>query len=113
VVEQGCYGSFHLTSVFTTYQRKLGDIFKMQTTDIEQEIRTFITENFLFGRDETLTDDVPLLGNVIDSTGVIELIVFVQERFTISVDDDEVMSENFGSVKNVVGFIEKKLRSKG
>ena len=85
----------------------------MQTTDIEQEIRTFITENFLFGRDETLTDDVPLLGNVIDSTGVIELIVFVQERFTISVDDDEVMSENFGSVKNVVGFIEKKLRSKG
>ncbi|MGA2922780.1 MAG: acyl carrier protein [Candidatus Sulfotelmatobacter sp.] len=85
----------------------------MQTTDIEQEIRTFITEKFLFGRAAPLTDDVPLLGNIIDSTGVIELIVFVQERFTISVDDEEVMSENFGSLKNVVNFVEKKLRSKG
>jgi acyl carrier protein len=85
----------------------------MQATDIEQEIRTFITENFLFGRDEALTDDVPLLGNVIDSTGVIELIGFVQHRFAISVDDEEVMTDNFGSVKNVVAFVEKKLRSKG
>jgi acyl carrier protein len=85
----------------------------VQTTDIEQEIRTFITENFLFGRAETLTDDVPLLGNVIDSTGVIELIGFVQERFAISVEDEEVMADNFGSVKNVVAFVEKKLRSKG
>ena len=85
----------------------------MQTTDIEQEIRTFITEKFLFGRSEALTDDVPLLGNVIDSTGVIELIGFVQERFAISVEDEEVMADNFGSVKNVVAFVEKKLRSKG
>ena len=85
----------------------------MQTTDIEQEIRTFLTENFLLGRSEALNDDVPLLGNVIDSTGVIELIVFVQERFTIAVDDEEVTTDNLGSVKNVVTFIEKKLRSKG
>ena len=85
----------------------------MQTTDIEQEIRTFVTQNFLMGSSEALNDDAPLLGNVIDSTGVIELIVFVQERFTISVEDEEVMTDNFGSVKNVVAFIEKKLRSKG
>ena len=84
----------------------------MQTTDIEQEIRTFITENFLFGREEALTGDLPLLGNVIDSTGVIELIGFVQDRFAISVDDEEVMTDNFGSVRNVVAFVEKKLRSK-
>jgi acyl carrier protein len=85
---------------------------QMHTTDIEQEIRAFITENFLFGRSDALNDDTPLLGNVIDSTGVIELIVFVQERFTISVDDQEVMTDNFDSVKNVVAFIEKKLRSR-
>ena len=85
----------------------------MQTTDIEQEVRTFVIENFLFGRSEALKDDAPLLGNVIDSTGVIELIGFVQERFNISVGDDEVMTDNFGSVNNVVAFIEKKLRSKG
>lgn len=83
----------------------------MHTTDIEQQIRSFITENFLFGRREALNDDTPLLGNVIDSTGVIELIVFVQERFNISVDDQEVMTDNFDSVKNVVAFIENKLHT--
>jgi acyl carrier protein len=85
----------------------------MQTTNIQQEIRSFLTEKFLLGRSEALNDDVPLLGNVIDSTGVLELIVFVQERFTIAVDDEEVTTDNLGCVKNVVAFIEKKLRSKG
>jgi acyl carrier protein len=84
----------------------------MQTTDIEHEIRGFITESFLFGRSEALKNDVPLLGSVIDSTGVIELVVFLQERFTVAVDDEEVTAENLGSVKNVVAFIEGKLRSK-
>jgi acyl carrier protein len=59
-----------------------------------------------------LTDDVPLLGNVIDSTGVIELIVFIQERFTIVVGDEEVTTDNLGSLRNVVAFVEGKLRSK-
>jgi acyl carrier protein len=85
----------------------------MQTTEIGQEIRGFLAEKFLFGRSETLTDDVPLLGNVIDSQGVIELVVFVQQRFNIEVDDDEVTTDNFASVKSVVAFIEKKLRNKG
>ena len=85
----------------------------MQTTDIEQEIRSFLVENFLSGSSQALNDDVPLLGNVIDSTGVIELVVFVQERFTIVVGDEEVTTDNLGSVTNVVAFIEKKLREKG
>jgi acyl carrier protein len=89
---------------------KLRGYLQMQTTDIEQEVRTYLTENFLFGRGEILTDEVPLLGNVIDSTGVIELIVFLQERFTIAVDDEEVTTDNLGSVKHVVAFVEEKLR---
>ena len=84
----------------------------MQTTDIDQEVRTFLTESFLFGRGEALADDVPLLGNVIDSTGVIELVLFLQERFTITVGDEEVTTDNLGSVKNVVAFVEGKLRGK-
>jgi acyl carrier protein len=59
-----------------------------------------------------LTDELPLLGNVIDSTGVIELIVFIQERFTIVVGDEEVTTDNLGSLRNVVAFVEGKLRSK-
>jgi acyl carrier protein len=84
----------------------------MQTMEIEQEIRKYLTEEFLFGRSEPLTDDVPLLGNVVDSQGVIELIVFVQQRFAIEVDDEEVTTENFASLKSVVAFVEKKLRNK-
>ena len=84
----------------------------MQTTDIEQEVRTFIADTFLLGNSAALDDDAPLQGNVIDSTGVIELIMFVQNRFGISVEDEEVMTDNFASVKNVVAFIENKLRSK-
>jgi acyl carrier protein len=85
---------------------------QMQVTEIEQGIRSFLTEKFLFGRSEALNDDTPLLGNVIDSQGVIELIVFVEERFTIAVDDEEVTTDNFASVKSTVAFIENKLRSK-
>ncbi len=85
---------------------------QMQTTEIEQEIRRYLTEEFLFGRNEALTDDVALLGNIVDSQGVIELIMFVQQRFKIEVADDEVTTENFATVKSVVTFIEKKLHSK-
>jgi acyl carrier protein len=85
---------------------------QMQATEIEQEIRNFLTEKFLFGRSDALNDDTPLLGNVIDSQGVIELVVFVQERFDIAVDDEEVTTDIFASVKSTVAFIEEKLRSK-
>jgi acyl carrier protein len=85
----------------------------IQATEIEQEIRSFLTEKFLFGRNEALTEDVPLLGNVIDSQGVIELIVFLQERFDVTVDDEEVTTDTFATLKTTVAFIEKKLRSKG
>ncbi len=81
----------------------------MQTTNIEQEIRTFLVDNYLFGHNERLKDEEPLLGNVIDSTGVVEFVTFLQEHFAIIVEDDEVTTENLDSLKNAVAFIEKKL----
>jgi hypothetical protein len=53
----------------------------MQTTSIHQEIRGFLVETFLFGRTEELTDDAPLLDTVIDSHGVVEFVVFLQDHF--------------------------------
>jgi acyl carrier protein len=85
----------------------------METAEIEHEIREFLVNNFLFGRAEALQDDAALFGGVIDSTGAIELVMFLQDRFVITVEDDEVaVPENFDSLKNVVGFVERKLRSK-
>jgi acyl carrier protein len=86
--------------------------FAMQTTDIGLEVRTFLVDSFLFGRGDTFGNDTPLLGNVIDSTGVIELVVFLQERFAITVEDDEVTTDNLGSMKSVVAFVEKKRSGK-
>jgi acyl carrier protein len=80
--------------------------------DIGHEIRSFLVDNFLFGRNEKLSDDEQLLGNVVDSTGVVEFVVFLQERFDITVEDEEVTTENLGSVQHATTFIERKLRDK-
>ena len=84
----------------------------MQTIDIEREIRSFLVDNFLFGRTEEWRDHVSLLGNVIDSTGAIELVTFLQDRFAITVEDNEVVPENFDTLENVVAYVERKLPSK-
>jgi acyl carrier protein len=86
---------------------------QLQTTEIEQEIRNYLTEEFLFGRSETLNEDTALLGNVIDSQGVIELVSFIQQHFKIEIDDEEVTTDNLATLKSVVALVEKKLRSKG
>ena len=84
----------------------------MQTIDIEREIRSFLIDNFLFGRTEEWRDHVSLLGNVIDSTSAIELVTFLQDRFAITVEDNEVVPENFDTLENVVAYVERKLPSK-
>jgi acyl carrier protein len=84
----------------------------MQTTDIEREIRKFLVDHFLSGRTEELRDDQSLLGTVIDSTGSLELVSFLQDRFGIIVEDEEVVPENLDSVKNVVAYVAKKVQSK-
>jgi len=82
----------------------------MHVANIEQQIRTFIVNNFLFGRAEALNDDDSLLGNVVDSTGTIELVMFLQEQFGITVEDEEmIVPENFSSVKSLSAFVEQKL----
>jgi len=85
----------------------------MQTTEIERDVTNFLVNNFLFGKADALRKDSVLLGNVIDSTGAIELIMFLQDHFGITVEDEEVaVPENFDSLKNVVAFVERKLKSK-
>ncbi len=85
----------------------------MNRTQIEREVRGFLINNFLFGRAEALPENGSVLGDVIDSTGAIELVMFLQSNFGITVEDEEVaVPENFGSVNNIVGYVEKKLLSK-
>jgi acyl carrier protein len=81
----------------------------MNTADIDRDIRAFLIDHFLFGRAEGLQDSEPLQGNVIDSTGALELVAFLQDHFGITVEDDEVIPENLASVNSVVTYVAGKL----
>jgi acyl carrier protein len=82
---------------------------------IRQQIRDFITANFLFGQGaETLVDDQSFLETgVIDSTGVLELISFLEQQFEIAVEDQEVVPANLDSVSQLVDFIQRKKAAQG
>jgi acyl carrier protein len=81
----------------------------MNTIDIERDIRSFLIDNFLFGRAEELRDGETLQGNVIDSTGVLELVAYLQDHFSISVADEEVGPDNLDSVDRIVAYVGRKL----
>ena len=73
------------------------------------EIRNFIVENFLYGQDDNFGDDISFLEKgIIDSTGVLELVSFVEDKFGITVEDQELVPENFDSVSNLASYISKK-----
>lgn len=78
---------------------------------IDQKIREFIGENFLFGEDPgRLAGDDSLVENgVIDSTGVMELVTFLESSFAVKVKDEELVPRNLDSINNLVRFIEGKL----
>ncbi|MBI5534526.1 MAG: acyl carrier protein [Deltaproteobacteria bacterium] len=77
---------------------------------IEQDIRGFIVEALLFGRD---TDnlgraDSLLTRGIIDSTGVLELVSFVEREYDILVDDAELVPANFDSIERLAAYVERK-----
>jgi len=72
-------------------------------------VRTYIEENFLFGA-EGVTDETSLLDEgYIDSTSVLEIVGFLEEEFEISVLDEELVPENFGSIGNLTAYLERKI----
>jgi acyl carrier protein len=84
----------------------------MQTSDIQSELRRFLADTFLFGRIEQLQDDTPLMDNVVDSHGVVELVTFLQEHFAIRVEDEEVNTDNLDSINKAVAYVARKLGDK-
>ena len=80
---------------------------------IKQSVKKFILEDILFEDNEDALnyDDSFLEKGIIDSTGVLELVRFVEEEFDISVDDEELIPENLDSVNNLAKFVKEKLGS--
>jgi acyl carrier protein len=79
---------------------------------IKVKVRAFIIENFLFGEDADLKDDTSFLeGGIIDSTGVLELIEFLEEEFNIEIDDEDMIPENLDSLDSLEKFVGKLLKA--
>jgi acyl carrier protein len=76
----------------------------------KEKIKTFIVENFLFGSQDGLKDETSFLEEgIIDSTGILELVTFIEEEFSITIEDEELVPENLDSINNVTTFLERKI----
>ncbi len=76
-------------------------------------VKEFIIENFLFGEEDQLMLDTDFFDQgIIDSTGVVELVSFLEGTFNISIEDEELIPENLSSLKNIDVFLQKKLNHK-
>ncbi|MEW8505322.1 MAG: acyl carrier protein [Candidatus Thiodiazotropha sp.] len=76
----------------------------------EATIRNYILENYLFTDDQSALNstDSFLDKGILDSTGILEVIYFLEDEFGIKVEDTEMVPENLDSVNNIVSFIAKK-----
>ncbi len=74
---------------------------------IRQQIHEYVAMNFLFdGSSKPLDDDMPLAeNNVLDQTGVLELVLFLEETYGIQVDDADLTPENFDSVNAIANYV--------
>jgi len=77
---------------------------------VEQKVRGFILENFMFTDDDSALDSAESLldKGVIDSTGVMELVAFLEDEYKFQVSDEELVPENLDSVRNIVAFVDTK-----
>lgn len=75
--------------------------------DVIETVKKHIIENFLFGNESEMVkeEDSFMENGIIDSTGILELIEFVEETYGISIQDDELIPENLDSLSNLSRFI--------
>lgn len=77
--------------------------------EINEKLKSFVADNFLFGQADSLNYDTDFFEKgIIDSTGIVELVSYVEETFNITVLDDELVPENFSSINKVSEFISRK-----
>ena len=77
---------------------------------VESTIRKYILENYLFTSDESAlsSDDSFLEKGILDSTGILEVIYFLESEFSIKINDEEMLPENLDSVKRICDFVARK-----
>jgi acyl carrier protein len=73
-------------------------------------VRAYIEENLLLNSADTFSDTSSLIENgILDSTGAMDLVAFLEQAFAITVNDDDMVPENLDSVDQICGFIKRRL----
>ena len=84
----------------------------MPTVD-SSKVRDFVIKTFLFGDGASLRDDTSFLEEgIIDSTGILELIMFLEETYGIEIKDSELVPDNMDSLQNIARFVQRKTGEK-
>jgi acyl carrier protein len=82
----------------------------MTQEELQSKVRQFIRKNILFDDKVALEDDQSLLGSgVLDSTGILELITFLEETCGVKFENNELVSENFDTIARISAFIMTKV----
>ena len=77
--------------------------------DIKDQVRKFVVTNFYVPEPQALPDDASLLDRgIIDSTGVLEVIGFLEDTFGITIEDDEMLPDNLDSIDRISAFVARK-----
>ena len=71
-------------------------------------IRTFIRREFLYDKDASIGEHDILFPDLIDSLGVMELVDFVEETYSVDIEEDELLAENFSSLSAISALIDRK-----
>ena len=81
--------------------------------ELATQLRKYIDENFLFGVDAEYSDGDSFMENgIIDSTGVLELIAYLESSFGFKVRDEDLVPENLDSISGLVQFVGRKQESR-
>ncbi len=81
---------------------------------LQHELRNYIMENYFFGQGESLGNDDSFMElGIIDSTGVLELISHLEERYSIEIASEELIPENLDSIERLTRFVSRKLTESG
>lgn len=77
--------------------------------DVKSAVRQFLLDNFLMGSNAAIADDASFMkGHVLDSSGFMELILFLEENLGVKVDDAELLPENLDSLNSIDAFVARK-----
>jgi acyl carrier protein len=82
---------------------------KMGMNGVREKIKKFVVDSFTFGDEEAVSYSESFLeSGIIDSTGILELVEFLEKEFGITIQDDELIPENLESIDNITAFLSRK-----